>query len=38
LTLSTTAFAPGARVPFHFEADCAVNDKRWEARGVFELP
>jgi len=38
LTLSTTAFTPGARVPFHFAADCAVNDKRWEARGVFEFP
>lgn len=38
LTLSTSAFAPGARVPFHFAADCAVNDKRWEARGIFEFP
>ncbi len=38
LTLSTTEFAPGARVPFHFEADSVESDSRWEARGVFEFP
>mgnify|MGYP001463536988 CR=1 FL=1 len=38
LTLASTRFECGARIPFHFEAKEANGERRWEARGVFEFP
>ena len=38
LTLASTRFECGARIPFHFEARRASDERRWEARGVFEFP
>ncbi len=38
LTLASTRFECGARIPFHFEARRTSDERRWEARGVFEFP